>query len=357
MELSQRAEILLKALIERYIADGQPVGSRTLAMQAGLELSPATVRSVMSDLEDLGLISSLHTSSGRVPTDLGYRLFVDTLLKVRPLDVGEVQRLESSLSGEAPDPQHLVESASSLLSQLTRFAGVVMAPRCEQVFFRQIEFLALAANRVLVILVMQDGQVHNRIIQTQRAYTPAELTEASNYFNQTYAGVALAKVRHALLHGLQQDGEAMQQALRTALEVARQAFVADRPESELVVSGESNLLEFPELGDIETLRRLFTAFNAKRDLLHLLDQSLHAEGVKVFIGRESGYRALEECSVVAASYQRDGEVVGTLGVIGPMRMPYDQVISVVDITARLLGGALSAEGRIRPAETRQQNNA
>ncbi len=357
MELSTRAEVLLKALIERYISDGQPVGSRTLAMQAGLELSPATVRNIMADLEDLGLICSLHTSSGRMPTDLGYRVFVDTLLKVRPVAVTELYRLEHELTGEQ-DPQQLVEVASGLLSQVTRYTGLVMVPKCEQVCFRQIEFLNLSANRVLVILVTQDGRVHNRILHTQRPYSPAELTEASNYFNRTYAAMPLATVRHELLHGMQQDGEDMQQALRTAVEMAQQVF-CDRQEkdSELVVSGESNLLNIPELGDIDKLRRLFSAFNAKRDLLQLLDQSLRAEGVKIYIGRESGYQALEECSVVAASYQVDGEVVGTLGVIGPMRMPYEQVIAVVDITARLLGGALSAEGRGPPPDARGQRSA
>ncbi len=344
MELSLRAEALLKALIERYITDGQPVGSRTLAMQTGLELSPATIRNVLADLEDQGLICSPHTSSGRVPTDLGYRLFVDTLLKVRPLGPRELLRMEHEFGSEQ-DPKHLVEAASDLMSRLTRFAGVVVVPRCEQVSFRQIEFLALSGNRVLVILVTQDGQVHNRLIQAEGLFSPAELTQASNYFNQTFAGQPLGKVRYALLHGLQQDGEAMQEALRAAVDMARQVFSGPHGDPALVVSGESNLFDIPDLGNIDKLRRLFTAFNAKRDLLQLLEHALRAEGVKVYIGRESGFQPLEECSIVSASYQVDGEVVGTLGVVGPMRMPYDKVIAVVDVTARLLGIALSAEGR------------
>jgi len=356
MELSVRAEALLKALIERYIADGQPVGSRTLAMQTGLDLSPATIRNVLADLEDQGLICSLHTSSGRVPTDLGYRLFVDTLLKVRPLGAREVQRMEHTF-GPEQDRKHLVETASDLLSRLTRFAGVVVVPRCEQVSFRQIEFLGLSGNRVLVILVTDDGQVHNRLIQAERPYSPAELTQAANYFNQTFAAQPLVRVRQRLLQGLQQDGEAMQEALRTAVDMARQIFSQPEEETGLVVSGESNLLEIPDLGNIDKLRRLFAAFNAKRDLLQLLEHALRADGVKVYIGRESGFQPLEECSIVTASYRVDGDTVGTLGVVGPMRMPYEKVISVVDVTARLLSGALSAEGRSGSSEARGEPRA
>jgi len=343
MALNPRAEILLKALIERYISDGQPVGSRTLAKDLGNELSPATIRNVMADLEELGLIRSPHTSAGRVPTPLGYRIFVDTLLKVQPLDLGQVQRLEGELSA-APDPGQLVESASSLLSQVTRMAGMVMVPRQEQTELHQIEFLQLSANRVLAILVTRDGRVHNRVIITERRYSAAELVEAANYFNETYIGRSLAEVKQVLLAAMQQDSDAMQQAMRTAMAMARQMFTDDREEGpELVVSGESNLLDVPELGDVRKLRLLFNAFNTKRDLLHLLDQCLRSNGVQIFIGEESGYQALEECSVVAAPYRVDGRIVGMLGVVGPTRMPYERVIPLVDVTARLLGGALSAE--------------
>jgi heat-inducible transcriptional repressor len=343
MALTPRAESLLKALIERYISDGQPVGSRTLAKDLGNELSPATIRNVMADLEDLGLIHSPHTSAGRVPTVLGYRVFVDTLLKVRPLDAAEIRRLEGEL-GAVPDPQHLVESTSSLLSQITRMAGIVMVPRQEQNAVRQIEFLQLSVNRVLAILVTQEGRVHNRVVITERPYSPAELTEAANFFNQTYAGHDLNEVKQVLLAAMQQDTDAMQQAMRTAMAMARHMFT-DTPDEgpELVVSGESNLLEVPELGDVRKLRRLFDAFSTKRDLLHLLDQCLRTNGVQIFIGGESGYPLLEECSVVAAPYQVGGRIVGMLGVIGPTRMPYEHVIPIVDVTARLLGGALSVE--------------
>jgi heat-inducible transcriptional repressor len=343
MALTPRAEALLKALIERYISDGQPVGSRTLAKDLGHELSPATIRNVMADLEELGLIHAPHTSAGRVPTPLGYRVFVDTLLKVQPLDQSQVRRLEGELNA-APDPNQMVESASSLLSQITRLAGIVMVPRQEQTALRQLEFLQLAANRVLAILVTSDGRVHNRIVLTDHRYSPAELTEAANYFNETYTGRTLAEVKHALLQAMQQDSDAMQQAMRTAMAMTQQMFADERESGpELVVKGESNLLDVPELGDVKKLRRLFDAFNTKRDLLLLLDQCLRSNGVQIFIGEESGYQAFEECSVVAAPYQVDGRIVGMLGVVGPTRMPYERVIPIVDLTARLLGGALSAE--------------
>jgi len=344
MALSPRAESLLKALVERYISDGQPVGSRTLAKDLGNELSPATIRNVMADLEELGLIVSPHTSAGRIPTSLGYRVFVDTLLKVNPLDAKELRRLEGELS-TVPDPQQLVESASSLLSQVTRLAGIVMLPRQEQNAVRQIEFLQLSANRVLAILVTQEGRVHNRVIVTDRAYSPAELVEAANFFNATYAGRHLSEVKQVLLQAMQQDSDVMQKAMRTAMTMARHMFMDEEStgQPEIVVSGESNLMEVPELGDVRKLRRLFDAFTTKRDLLHLVDQCLRTNGVQIFIGGESGYSALEECSVVAAPYQVDGQIVGMLGVIGPTRMSYQQVIPIVDVTARLLGGALSVD--------------
>lgn len=343
MMLNPRAETLLKALIERYIGDGQPVGSRTLAKELGNELSPATIRNAMADLEELGLIRAPHTSAGRIPTPLGYRVFVDTLLKIRPLDANEVRRLEGGLS-TTPDSNQLMESASSLLSQITHMAGIVMIPRQEQKAVRQIEFLQLSASRVLAILVTRDGQVHNRIIVTDRSYSPAELVEAANFFNEAYTGRPLTEVKQALLAAMQRDNDAMQRAMRNAMAMAHQMFSDDREDKPgLVVSGEANLLEMPELGDVHKLRRLLDTFNTKRDLLHLLDQCLRGNGVQIFIGQESGYQALEECSVVAAPYQVDGRIVGMLGVVGPTRMPYEHVISIVDVTARLLGGALSVE--------------
>lgn len=344
--LTPRAEFLLKMLVERYIADGQPVGSRTLAKKTGLDLSPATIRNVMADLEEMGLVRSPHTSAGRIPTQLGYRVFVDSLLTVQPLDVEQVRKFEHEFRTEE-DPQHLIETTSHLLSEMTQLAGIIMISRREgQVGFHQLEFVGLSGQRVLVILVTQDGQVQNRIIHTERRYSPAELVQAANYFNETYSGMPLGAVKRALVTDMQRVTEDMHRMMQLAIEIARRVFLDEKREGDdLVVSGESNLMEFPELGDIQKLRKLFDTFTSKRDLLHLLDLSMRAGGVKIFIGSESGYEALEDCSVVAAPYTADGEVVGTLGVIGPTRMPYEHVIPFVDITAKLLGGALSSLGR------------
>jgi heat-inducible transcriptional repressor len=344
MHLNPRAELLLKTLIERYIADGEPVGSRTLARQPGLALSPATIRNVMVDLEELGLVRSPHTSAGRVPTQKGYRLFVDSLLKVRPLDAAEVRKLQGELSAHQ-DPQQLIENASHLLSEISKLAGLVLVPRREeQLAFRHIDFVTLSNRRLLVILVTQDGHVDNRIIATDREYSPSELTEAANFFNASYGGMLLADVKRALVNDMQQATADMQRIMNVAVEMARKAFEAEKSESEgLVVTGESNLMDFPDLSDVKKLRKLFDAFQAKRDLLHLLDQSMQVNGVKIFIGSESGYEVLEDCSVVTATYCVDQQVVGTLGVVGPTRMPYEHVIPIVDLTARLLSAALSQQ--------------
>ncbi len=345
MSLDARAEILLKTLIERYIAEGQPVGSRTLARQAGLELSPATVRNVMADLEDMGLVRSPHTSAGRIPTERGYRVFVDTLLKIKPMNSAELHKLEQELLANY-DPQHLIENASHIMSEVCKLAGIVMAPRREeQLAFHHIDFVSLTGQRILVILVTQDGQVHNRIIQADREYSSAELEQAANYFNETYAGASMSDVKRALLTEIQQASDDMHRIMQVAVRMAREALSEEEQPDELVVSGESNLMDIPELGDVRKLRKLFDAFTAKRDLLHLLDESMRAGGVKIFIGTESGYEVLADCSVVTAPYSADGRIVGTLGVIGPTRMAYEQVISIVDITARLLSGALSGGDR------------
>ncbi len=340
--LSERAEKLLKALIELYVSDGQPVGSRTLARYANLDLSPATVRNVMSDLEDLGLIRSPHTSAGRVPTPLGYRLFVDTLLTVKPLKPQAINELQSELA-KRKDPQELLAAASELLSQVTHFAGLVLIPGRQNAQFRQIEFVSLSANRVLTILVTEDGRVQNRVVPTERAYRAGELTEAAQCFNEIYFGSSLAEVRRRLLQDMRDHSEEMHRIMKTALSVAGQFFAEEKDSNEdVVLSGEQNLFSVPDLCQIDTLQKLFNAFKTKQDLLDLLDRSMRVNGVSIFIGEESGYQALTDCSVVAAPYEVDGTVLGTLGVIGPTRMAYDEVISVVDVTARLLSGALSS---------------
>lgn len=340
--LTNRAELLLKTLVESYIEEGKPLGSRTLARRAGLDLSPATIRSVMADLEDMGLVVSPHISAGRVPTQAGYRLFVDSLLKVSPLDSGEVERLENGLNSDH-DPTALIEKASDLLSQVTRMTGVVRVPRRdEDTVFQQIEFIRLSGSRVLVILVTQDGQVHNRVIQPDRQYSSAELVEAGNYFNDAWSGTALRRVKQVLMQEIEQDSETMQRVVRMATDMTRRVFSGEEAD-DFVVRGESNLFDIPELGDAGKLRQLFDAFSAKRDLLHLLDRSMHGGGINIFIGAESGYEALQDCSLVTAPYAVDDKIVGTLGVIGPTRMPYNRVISIVDVTARLVGHALSQD--------------
>lgn len=340
--LTNRAELLLKTLVESYIEEGKPLGSRTLARRAGLELSPATIRSVMADLEDMGLVISPHTSAGRIPTQAGYRLFVDSLLKVRPLELDEVERFENELNSSR-DPMALIETASDLLSQVTHMTGVVRVPRrSDNTVFQQIEFISLSGARVLVILVTQDGQVNNRVIQPDRQYSPAELVEAGNYFNDTWSGTTLRKVKQVLMQEIEQDSETMQRVVRMATEMTRRVFSSDEGD-DFVVRGESNLLDVPELGDMRKLRQLFDAFSTKRDLLHLLDRSMFGGGINIFIGAESGYEALGDCSLVTATYKVDDKIVGTLGVIGPTRMPYNRVIPIVDVTARLVGHALSLD--------------
>jgi heat-inducible transcriptional repressor len=336
--LDQRAQILLKTLVEHYISDGQPVGSRTLAQCSGLELSPASIRNMMAELEEKGFIASPHTSAGRIPTPLGYRLFVDTLLTVRPLENAEIRRLESKL--QSPDPQALIDSTAKLLSELTRFAGVVMIPRRRSVAFRHLEFVPLSDKRILLIIVAADGNVQNRIVSTERAFTPSELTQASNFFNQHFSGQTFDEVRlklHAELKQMQSD---MTRLMTAALETGDQALDV---EDGLVLAGESKLFNVAELSsNIVSLRKLFEAFENRTSLLQLLDNSQHAEGVQIFIGGESGYSPLDECSMVTAPYEVDGAVVGTLGVIGPTRMAYERVIPIVDITAKLLSNALSS---------------
>jgi len=335
--LNDRAQLLLKTLIERYIADGDPVGSRTLSKYSGLELSPASIRNVMADLEEAGFIASPHTSAGRIPTARGYRFFVDTLLRVKPLEQVEITQLEGQL--ELDSRQRLVTSASHMLSEITAFAGVVMTPRRRDQAFRHLEFLRLSEKRVLLIVVAPDGEVHNRILSTARDYTATDLIEASNFVNQHYAGMQFDQIKLRVqdeLVALKQDVSALMNA---AIEVGSAAMTSAE---DLVVSGERNLLGIPDLStDMGRLRELFNVFERKTALLHLLDTSLHAHGVQIFIGGESGISPLDECSIVTAPYEVDGQVVGTLGVIGPTRMAYERVIPIVDITAKLIGSALS----------------
>lgn len=336
--LEKRAQILLKTLVEHYISDGQPVGSRTLSKCSGLDLSPASIRNVMSDLEELGFITSPHTSAGRIPTHKGYRLFVDTLLTVQPLRDEEIRKLETRLS--SPDPQELISSAASVLSNLTQFAGLVMIPKRKGIAFRQLEFLPLSERRILLIIVTTDGNVQNRIIVADRNYSPSELTQAANFFNQNYSGQTFEEVHRKLHDELRQVQSDMTRLMTAALEASNKALQDDQ--DDVVISGERNLLQVDDLStNVTSLRKLFDMFERRTTLLQLLDTSQKAEGVNIFIGGESGHVSLDECSMVTAPYEANGQVIGTLGVIGPTRMAYERVIPIVDITAKLLSNALS----------------
>ncbi len=345
--LSERAQHLLRVLVESYIREGQPVGSRNLSRDSGLNLSAATVRNVMADLEEFGFVSSPHTSAGRVPTDKGYRFFVDTLLRQRqrPDDAQMLGELNLRLEQEDDrDPKALVAVASQMLSSLTHLAGVVTIPRQPHQSLSQIEFLPLSENRVLVVMVVNGRDVQNRIVHLERYYPAEELRRAANFLNQQFGGKELTQIRSDIVAELTQAGETLNQLMRDAIHVAQQVVGEGHGQGapEYVIAGETNLMEFAELSNVEKLRRLFDAFTSKRDILHLLDQSLGAEGVQIFIGQESGYQILDNCSLVTAPYALDNETVGVLGVIGPTRMAYDRVIPIVDVTARLLGSALNS---------------
>jgi len=330
--LDDRAKLLLKALVERYIADGQPVGSRTLSKASGLELSPATIRNVMSDLEELGLIASPHTSAGRIPTNRGYRLFVDTMLTVQK---GELltQRL-------APDqPQKVIANAANMLSSLSHYVGVVMAPKRASVF-RHIEFLRLSEKRVLLIIVSPEGDVQNRVIFTDADYSQSQLIEASNYLNAHYVGMAIEQVRLRVKQELVNLQSEIASLMQAAVQMSSEAMSED--EGDVVISGERNLLSVSDFSsDMGNLRQAFDLFEQKTQLMRLLDVSSQADGVRIFIGGESQFVPMQELSVVSAPYEVDGHIVGTLGVIGPTRMPYERMIQIVDITSKMVGNALS----------------
>jgi heat-inducible transcriptional repressor len=341
--LSERAQLLLKALIESYIRDGQPVGSRTLSRDSGLSLSSATIRNVMADLEELGFVVSPHTSAGRIPTDKGYRLFVDSLLKLKPLQTEEIDDIERRLRYDASNGRALVQTVSQMLSSVTQMAGLVTLPNPHYVALSQIEFIGLSENRALAIMVMNNREVENRVVQLERAYSSEELRRAANYLNEAFAGRSLPEVRASLLKQLQETRQTMNQLMQDAIQMAQKVFETPGGEEvEYVIAGETNLMGFAELSNVDRLRRLFEAFNEKHDMLRLLDSCLRAQGIQIFIGHESGYQILDDISVVTAPYMLDNQVVGVLGVIGPTRMAYERVIPIVDVTAKLLGAALNA---------------
>lgn len=336
--LNERAQILLKTLVERYIHEGQPVGSRTLSKFSGLDLSPATIRNVMADLEEMGLVISPHTSAGRIPTPKGYRLFVDTLLVVKTLDKVELNHLESQLHPD--NPSRLINAASQLLSELTHFAGVVITPKRKGAVFRYVEFMALSEKRILLIIVTPEGDVQNRIIFTDKPYSQSDLIEAGNFINQHYAGCTLDEIRGRLGGELKQLRSEMITLMSAAIEVGGNAI--NESSEAVVLAGERNLLQVHDLSEnLISLKELFELFERKTKLLQLLELSRQAHGVKIFIGGEADVASLEEFSVVTAPYEIEGEIVGTVGVIGPRRMAYERIIPIVDITAKLLSSGLS----------------
>jgi heat-inducible transcriptional repressor len=341
--ISNRASTVLNQLIRHYVQSGTPVGSTTLAKSKELQVSSATVRNVMSDLEQLGLIRAPHTSAGRIPTSAGYRLYINSMLNSQSLEAATSSQVQQMLD-QTNDPKELIQNASMVLSKLTSFAGVVSMPDSDYSHFRQIEFLRLSQQRILAILVTDDGMVENKVIKAGQDYTDSELVQAANYFNDAYARRSMLEVRQDLLSKMQLDSNSMHQAMQTAVEMA-QGLLEDKPgdSGEVLVSGEEKLMNLPDFEQTDQLKGVLDTFHTKRVLLDLVSKSLNGEGVSIYIGEESGYEALESCSVVAMPYEKEGQRVGVLGVVGPTRMPYEQVVSVVDVTAKLLSSALSEQ--------------
>jgi heat-inducible transcriptional repressor len=336
--MNLRAQQILKTLVERYIQDGCPVGSKTLAEETSLGLSPATIRNILADLEDNGYLISPHTSAGRVPTPRGYRLFVDSLLVTKPLENVSLHELQNKLNPDLAMP-NLLQSASSLLSGLTQMIGVVALPKRNHIKLRQVEFLPLSSNRVLVILVLNDREVQNRIIYTDRLYSQSELQHAANYLNTHFVGKELVVARQELLAAIKTEKDNMAALLKAAIEVADNSI--EEENKDYVMAGQNNLLNYTKRGELENLYNVFQAFTQKQEILNLLNHSMDAEGIQIFIGGESGYEVFDDCSIVTTSYAVDGQLIGSLGVIGPTRMPYERVIAAVDVTSKLLSAALN----------------
>jgi heat-inducible transcriptional repressor len=340
--VTTRAQQVLKLLIERYLRDGQPIGSKTLVEEGHLALSPASVRNVMAELEELGYLAAPHTSAGRIPTVQGLRFFVDTLVTMKELTKETLEQARARLNPTKQTMPELLDAASHLLSQMTGFAGLVTMPRFERRILRHLEFLPLSDNRVLMILVINESEVQNAVIQLPRFYSPSELEQTANYLNQLFVGKDLHEVRQEIVIGLRRDKANLDRMMEAALDVAEHAFSpAETETGNYLISGQVNLLDYTEPHHLPSLRQLFEAFNQKRDILHVLDQCIHAEGVQLFIGQESGYSLLDDYSLITAPYRAQGQIIGVLGVIGPTRMAYDRVIPAVDITAKLLSSALN----------------
>jgi|TARA_B100001113_G_scaffold5679_1_gene4746 heat-inducible transcriptional repressor len=341
LEPNNRAQYLLKVLIQKYISDGSPIGSRTLLEDSGLDLSPATIRHVMSDLEDHGLIRAPHTSSGRIPTARGYRMFVDTLVRYQKPDTDYIDEIQSDLRADNYDTGQLIDKVSNTLSRITSLAGIVKVPKGDNVSLKRIEFLPLSENRILTILVLNNDEVQNRILDTKEKHSASELQKVSNFINENYANQSLDSIRMKLVSDMDETRLSMNKEMQDIISTASKAMeVADENEDEFIVAGERNLMDFAELSNVEKLKQLFDAFSSKRMMIDLLDRSISADGVQIFIGSESGFSMLDDCSVVAAPYKLSKNQVGVLGVIGPKRMAYDRVVPIVDLTAKMLGSII-----------------
>ncbi len=341
VEPNNRAQYLLKVLIQKYISDGSPIGSRTLLEDSGLDLSPATIRHVMSDLEDHGLIRAPHTSSGRIPTARGYRMFVDTLVRYQKPDIDYIDEIQSNLRADNYDTGQLIDKVSNTLSRITSLAGIVKVPKGDSVSLKRIEFLPLSENRILTILVLNNDEVQNRILDTKEKHSASELQKVSNFINENYANQSLDSIRMKLVNDMDETRLSMNKEMQDIISTASKAMeVADENEDEFIVAGERNLMDFAELSNVEKLKQLFDAFSRKRMMIDLLDRSISADGVQIFIGSESGFSMLDDCSVVAAPYNMSKNQVGVLGVIGPKRMAYDRVVPIVDLTAKMLGSII-----------------
>ena len=342
MKLNPRAQLLLKSLVDIYISDGQPVGSKTLAESSGLDVSSATIRNVMSQLDKLGLVHAPHTSAGRIPTEMGYRFFIDSLMEMQPLTADRLGTINQELNANQ-STDSLINTASTLLSDFTEMAGIVTIPKRSQLMLRQIEFLPLPGRRILAILVINEKEVENRVIQTDREYSQEELITLSNIINSQYAGKDLFSVRTSLVETMYQASNNLDHQMKLAADITNQVLKEDESGSDFVMQGKTKLLNFSELEETGKLQQMFQTFNNTRDMLNILDRCIDADGVKVYVGRESGVDGLGNCSLITAPYQADGEVLGVLGVVGPTRMNYKNVIPVVEITAKLLGQALKTE--------------
>ena len=341
LEPNNRAQYLLKVLIQKYISDGSPIGSRTLLEDSGLDLSPATIRHVMSDLEDHGLIRAPHTSSGRIPTARGYRMFVDTLVRYQKPNTDYIDEIQSDLRADNYDTGQLIDKVSNTLSRITSLAGIVKVPKGDNVSLKRIEFLPLSENRILTILVLNNDEVQNRILDTKEKHSASELQKASNFINENYINQSLDSIRMKLVSDMDETRLSMNKEMQDIISTASKAMeVADENEDEFIVAGERNLMDFAELSNVEKLKQLFDAFSSKRMMIDLLDRSISADGVQIFIGSESGFSMLDDCSVVTAPYKMSKNQVGVLGVIGPKRMAYDRVVPIVDLTAKMLGSII-----------------